>query len=136
MSWSAAVPYRVRKGRVEVALVTSRRRGRWILPKGRIERGETSCVCAAREAHEEAGVVGAVDDEPLCTWRRRRGRRIVVHLMQVSEALEDWPERALRRRRWVPLVEALGLVGERSLEGVLERVVRQLAGIEDRRGAA
>lgn len=44
------------------------RNGRWDLPKGHIEPGESAEVCAAREIAEETGV-GAEVAAPLCaTW--------------------------------------------------------------------
>ena len=45
-----------------------RRNGRWDLPKGHVEPGETIEVCAAREILEETGVASEVV-APLCaTW--------------------------------------------------------------------
>lgn len=49
----------------EVLLVTSRRNGRWGIPKGRIEAGETARAAAAREAMEEAGVRGRVSSDAI-----------------------------------------------------------------------
>lgn len=45
-------------------------RGRWDLPKGHVESGESSRVAALREVVEEAGIrAEVVDDEPLiCTY--------------------------------------------------------------------
>lgn len=51
-------------------LLMIRLRGRWDLPKGHVEAGETSCVAALREVAEETGVVAEiVGSEPLAyTW--------------------------------------------------------------------
>lgn len=45
-------------------------RGRWDLPKGHVESGESSLVAALREVEEETGIrAEAVGDEPLvCTY--------------------------------------------------------------------
>src|SRR6266849_9166919 len=57
----AALPYRVRrKFGTEVMLVTSRETRRWIIPKGWPQKGKAPHRSAAREAFEEAGVVGAI----------------------------------------------------------------------------
>jgi len=57
----AALPYRLSgRSRTEVMLVTSRETQRWIIPKGWPQKGKDPCDSAAREAFEEAGVVGAV----------------------------------------------------------------------------
>ena len=53
---AAVIPYRIRKERVEVALVTSSRGKRWILPKGWVDDGERPRDAAIREAEEEAGL--------------------------------------------------------------------------------
>ena len=52
-----ALPYRA-NGEVEVLLVTTRETGRWVIPKGWPMVGKTPRAAAAREALEEAGVVG------------------------------------------------------------------------------
>ena len=55
----AAVPYRRRgDGTIEVMLVTSRETKRWVVPKGWPIRGAKPHTSAAREAMEEAGVLG------------------------------------------------------------------------------
>src|SRR5258708_38760856 len=57
----AALPYRRRGNvRTEVMLVTSLRRGRWIIPKGWPMKRRAPHASAALEALEEAGVVGQV----------------------------------------------------------------------------
>ena len=56
-------------------LVTSRGTGRWVLPKGNINRGNAPHVAAALEAEEEAGVFGAVCPVPLGSYRFRKRRR-------------------------------------------------------------
>ena len=43
-----------------------RRNGRWDLPKGHVEAGETFAECAVREVGEETGVTGAEVVRPLC----------------------------------------------------------------------
>ena len=52
----AALCYRLRKGKPEVLLVTSRRSKRWIIPKGWPQNGMLPAQSAAIEALEEAGV--------------------------------------------------------------------------------
>ena len=124
----AALPWRVgRKGRFEVLLVTSRRRGRWILPKGWPAPGCSAARSAAREAFEEAGVIGRPGDEPLGSYThsylREDGsvgrREVTVHGLQVQGTLVDWPEKSQRKRAGWPVDEAAGLVGEPGLAELL-----------------
>jgi len=63
----AALPVTERDGETLVLLVTSRDTGRWVLPKGWAERGLTGSELAAKEAFEEAGVVGEVGTTPIST---------------------------------------------------------------------
>jgi 8-oxo-dGTP pyrophosphatase MutT (NUDIX family) len=61
-----ALPYRMSNGRrAEFMLVTSRETRRWIIPKGWPKKGTSPHRSAAREAFEEAGVLGAVGRQPV-----------------------------------------------------------------------
>lgn len=69
-SVAAAVPVRRRTaGGLEFLLVRTRNGERWTFPKGRVERGESMCEAAAREAREEAGITGRMGSEPLGVYR-------------------------------------------------------------------
>jgi 8-oxo-dGTP pyrophosphatase MutT (NUDIX family) len=67
----AAVCYRFGKRGVQFLLVQTRS-GRWIFPKGGIERGLTHAQSAALEAFEEAGVRGRIEEIPFTRYYRRR----------------------------------------------------------------
>ena len=54
----AALPVKEEGGETLVMLVTSRGSGRWVLPKGWAEKRLTGAQLAAKEAFEEAGIVG------------------------------------------------------------------------------
>src|SRR5215471_8614155 len=76
-----ALPYRVGNGsRPEFMLVTSRETQRWIIPKGWPKKGKSPRRSAAREAFEEAGVLGAVGRRPLGSFsyekRLKNGRSV------------------------------------------------------------
>ncbi|WP_266364025.1 NUDIX hydrolase [Tellurirhabdus rosea] len=53
------------------------RRGKWDLPKGKLDEGEKSREAAAREVEEETGVVGKVGERLCTTWHtyRQNGNR-------------------------------------------------------------
>jgi 8-oxo-dGTP pyrophosphatase MutT (NUDIX family) len=109
----AALPYRSHAAGRDILLVTSRRSGRWILPKGWPHHGTSLAQSAAREAYEEAGVHGTI-------WQHEIGRfvttkatldgcacyPVVVYPLKVELELEDWPERLQRQRQWFALAEA------------------------------
>src|SRR5262249_58219316 len=94
---AAAVP--LRGG--QVCLVTSSSGKRWVIPKGCMEPGKTAGEIALQEAWEEAGVVGVLQAEPVGSYLYEKyGNEyfVTVFVLQVTEASEDWPERALRQR--------------------------------------
>lgn len=122
---SGVVPFRRDGERVEILLITSLRRGRWIIPKGIVEPHLSPEESAAREAEEEAGVRGRVLSPSIGAYEHRKWGgtcRVEVFLLEVRELLEDWPEAGARRRRWVPLEKAGRLVRSEGLRGVLARL--------------
>ena len=121
---SGVVPYRFRKGRLEVFLITSRSNRRWIIPKGIIERDYSARNSAAKEALEEAGVRGRVSGKQLGVYRSRKlGRTCTVKVfpMLVSRVYKEWDEDD-RKRQWVPLKKALKLVGNADLKRVMRKL--------------
>lgn len=69
---AGGVVWRVREGRVQIALIHRPRYDDWSLPKGKVEPGESDLTAAIREVHEELGARVAVS--------RRLGRvRYVVN---------------------------------------------------------
>jgi 8-oxo-dGTP pyrophosphatase MutT (NUDIX family) len=106
-----------------VMLVTSRERGRWVLPKGWTKKRLTGAQLAALEAYEEAGLIGKVTRRSIGSYNylKRMGDGSIVACdvdvfpMKVSELLDDWPERSQRQRRWFTLNEAADAVEEPDL---------------------
>src|SRR5947209_10505031 len=97
---AAALP--LRKGRV--CLITSRNGKRSVIPKGWIEPGQTAGETALQEAWEEAGLVGALEREPIGSYLyEKEGRRyhVIVFVMRVTSVAQEWPERSFRQRSWV-----------------------------------
>ena len=126
----AVLPIAVRNGEFSVMLVTSRETHRWILPKGWPEKGLTPAATAAKEAYEEAGLMGEVETTPYghshYDKRLRTGEivpcEVDVFLMRVDRELEDWPERSQRKRRWVSPAQAADMIQESDLAQLLRRL--------------
>jgi 8-oxo-dGTP pyrophosphatase MutT (NUDIX family) len=129
---SAALPYRIIDGRLAVLLVTTRRSGKWIFPKGAIEPGLTPWDSAAKEALEEAGVTGTVEDAPIGTYRAMAGAEdglpvdVDLFPLHVDRQLDSWKEQQQRLRHWATLREARRLLADPRLG--------QLAALLERRG--
>jgi len=88
---AAAVPVRRREaGGLEFLLVRTSNGERWTFPKGTVERGESMSEAAAREAREEAGVMGTVGSEALGVYRYAPSRRgfddVTAFLLEVGRA--------------------------------------------------
>jgi 8-oxo-dGTP pyrophosphatase MutT (NUDIX family) len=126
---AAAIPYRIRKRRLEVALVTTSRGKGWIVPKGSVDDGERPRQAAIREAEEEAGILGVVARKPLGRYRHLNGNgacRVDVYLMRVTDVREHWPEEKVRRRRWMRIRDAAACLRKelRQFVHAVEDVVR------------
>jgi 8-oxo-dGTP pyrophosphatase MutT (NUDIX family) len=129
----AALPWRTGlDGKMEILLVTSRDTGRWILPKGWPEGGETLAQSALREAQEEAGISGKIRKESVGYYyydkRLETGlaKRCIVQVfpIEVTELTEDWPEKGQRARDWVSPEKAASMVDE----GDLGELITEFAG--------
>src|SRR5262245_47958953 len=127
---AAVIPYRIRKERLEVALVTTSRGNGWIVPKGSVDVGERPRDAAIREAEEEAGLRGVVARRRLGHYRHVNGNgacRVDVYVMRVTTVLEHWLEDKLRRRRWMGIRDAAACLRAElqpfvhDLEGVVQR---------------
>lgn len=119
---SAALPYRMRDGVLEVLLVTPRGGDGWILPKGKIPARLGAARSADREAEEEAGVLGEIDPAPFDHYRHGGGDDgplVAVHLMRVTREMPSWPEAHERERRWTTLDEVPQLVVDPGLARVM-----------------
>lgn len=119
---SAAIPFRLdAKGELQILLVTSRKRGRWILPKGNVRLGMAPHSSAAKEAFEEAGVIGRVAPDPIAIYVKEQdiSQRTATYALAVTTEAPVWPEKHERRRRWVSVSEALDLADSKSVRQAL-----------------
>lgn len=110
----------------QFVIVTSRRTGRWVLPKGGIDEGMTASEAAAQEAFEEAGVIGRVAPDPIGVYRVPKIRPpfiwsvdVALYPVEINEVLDVWIEADQRARRFVTVDEAAGLLED---EGVIDLV--------------
>lgn len=109
----------------KVCLITSRRSGRWVVPKGMIDPGNTAGETALMEAWEEAGLVGVLDSEPAGTYVYAKWDctcHVTVFRMDVTEVHDEWDEQDTRRRIWMPPREAIERVEEDGLREIIRRV--------------
>jgi 8-oxo-dGTP pyrophosphatase MutT (NUDIX family) len=110
---SGVIPFLIADRAIQVVLITSRSSGKWGIPKGIIERNMSPQDSAAKEAHEEAGVVGNVADRAVAEYEYRKWGgvcKVQVFALEVTEVLAEWDEMHVRNRTIVPLAEAIELV--------------------------
>jgi 8-oxo-dGTP pyrophosphatase MutT (NUDIX family) len=119
----AALPYRADEETVEILLVTSLGTKRWIIPKGWPMNGREPHEAAAREALEEAGVVGTVGAEAIGTYsyekRRKSGTSVPCNVevfpLDVGTQRKRWREKGRREVKWLPVEEAAKTVSDAGL---------------------
>lgn len=106
---SGVIPYRKKSGELQILLITSIKRKKWILPKGYIEFNLSPFESAKKEAYEEAGVIGANETVELGSFMMNRSIghcNIKIFSMEVIEVLDEYPEKNVRKRKWFPVKEA------------------------------
>ena len=124
----AALPYRLSStSGTEVMLVTSLDTKRWIIPKGWPMKRRTPRASAAREALEEAGVVGDIGKRPIGSYsyeKRLEGGDVVVcevHVfpLEVKRQQKRWPEKGKREVQWLSPTEAANTVQDPVLSDII-----------------
>lgn len=123
----AALCFRVRDGKTQFLLITSRRTKRWILPKGWPENGLTPSECALKEAWEEAGVKGKAIDQCVGIYTYEKALDndetlpcvAMIYPVKVTKTKKEYPEADERRRKWVSRKEAANRVNEPALKKLI-----------------
>jgi len=123
----AALCYKVRNDKVRFLLVTTRRTGRWIIPKGWPMEGKTPAHTAQQEAWEEAGVVGKSKDTCLGVFAYEKVREdeddfsciAMVYPVKVKRREAKYPEVGQRQAKWVGRKKAMQMVTEPELARII-----------------
>ncbi|HEX3982441.1 MAG TPA: NUDIX hydrolase [Acidisoma sp.] len=123
----AALPYRFERGGLEILLITSRGRGRWLIPKGWPIENRKPHEVAEIEAFQEAGIKGKVGKKPIGTYPyakflpngEERLCLVTVFPLRVTLEAVKWRERADRKRAWFSKGEAVTLVEEGGLAQII-----------------
>lgn len=124
-----ALCWRPRKTGFEVLLITTRRTGRWVIPKGWPIDGLTPVEAAREEAWEEAGVRGQASDLCLGLFTYTKVPEdgdedalpcmVAVFPMKVTKSSDKWPESASRKRKWFTPKKAALRIREPELQRIL-----------------
>jgi 8-oxo-dGTP pyrophosphatase MutT (NUDIX family) len=134
----ACLPFRERAdGSIEILLITSRGTRRWVIPKGWPMKGRKPHASAAREALEEAGLIGEVGKVPIGSYgygKRLKSGEVVpcqveVFPLKVKSQRKRWPEKGQRSLRWFNPAEAAEAVDEPELRDVIQRAKSLLSSV-------
>ncbi|SLN50342.1 NUDIX domain protein [Aquimixticola soesokkakensis] len=124
-----ALIWRIKDGKVQVMLVTSRGQKRWIIPKGWPMKDETPARAAAIEAWEEAGVAGKtaqicvglysyvkdIDDKHALPCM------VAIFPLKAGRLATHFPEEGQRKRKWFSVKKAASKVAEPELAQIIAR---------------
>lgn len=121
---SAVIPFKVENKRVKILLIKSRK-GKWIIPKGIIEMGLSPQESALKEAVEEAGVDGKVNEKLIGEYKYDKWGgtcNVKVYAMLVENEYEKWEEDYFRIRKWFSLDKAKEKINNQELMEMLNQI--------------
>ena len=119
---SGVIPYRRKEGKIEVLLITSIRKKKWIIPKGYVEFNLSHFESAKKEAFEEAGVYGENETIELGSFKVHKEIGICyiqVYSMEVNKILDDYPDKEKRRRKWFSVEDAVKNIAIPELKQII-----------------
>lgn len=129
---SSVIPFRLNEGKLQVLLISSSKNKHFVVPKGIKEPGLSPQESAAREAWEEAGVEGQVDEQHLGVYSYTKWDalcQVWVYPMMVTRVLDadEWEE-SHRGRQWMSLSEAADKVEQKALQPIILLLDQYVAG--------
>jgi phosphohistidine phosphatase len=129
---SSVIPYRIQDGKLEILVVMSSKRKHWVVPKGVSDPAISLQESAAKEAFEEAGVEGEVEEAALGSYQYEKWGAdctVQVYPMRVSRILDEetWEE-SHRGREWLSPKQAVKRLKQAELKLMIEKLAKQLGG--------
>ena len=125
---SGGIVFRLTKDKKDIQiLLIQDSKGRWTIPKGHIEPGETAKMTARREIEEETGLKNV----NILTWlgkihfKYRRAEKLVlmttqIYLVQAMDAHEmPMGEKWMKGINWFSFTDALDLIEYEDIEKLM-----------------
>jgi len=134
---AGGVAFRTGPDQVKIVVVLTAASGKWQLPKGMIDPGESELEAAIREVREEGGI----DTEAVCELgqtkftftARSNGTRSLIHksvhwflLRYLSGNVTDH-DHEVDEARWVAFDEAMGLLEFENERGIVRKAQELIA---------
>ncbi len=140
---AGGVAFRKQDGRVEVALISVGVDNRWQLPKGLVDKGESTEAAAVREVREETGieteVVERIDKVEYWYFWKEEGKRVRYHkfvyfyLLRYKSGDVADHDREVNEARWVEVDDAIEILAFNSEKKIVEEakaLIRQMFAAE------
>lgn len=121
---SSVIPYQFKKDKLRLLIITSVKKKKWIFPKGIIEEDMTPEKSAAKEAYEEAGVVGELLNKELGFYTHKKWGgecEVKVFGLLVTGILEDYEE-SFRDRKWIEINEIEKYITNKNILDIVKNL--------------
>ena len=126
----AAIPFKYEPDSLKVLLLTTRKTGKWIVPKGWPIEGLNFSQSAEQEALEEAGVKGLISKDPIGDFiyhkkigpRRKVTCTVVTYGLHVTDQMSEWIEKGQREILWCSLLGAAKKVKNTGLRDIFQNI--------------
>ena len=126
---AGVIPFRRKKGTIEVCLIRNKGRRKWKIPKGFVDPGETVEQAALKEAWEEAGLSGRLIGDAIGSYEYDKWElklAVSVYLMEVSDQEDEWEESRFRERAWLRVDEAFEMLKKHPVRPLLDVAATKL----------
>ncbi len=136
---AGGVAFRRARGKIKIALISVGEQGRWQLPKGLVDRGETSEAAAMREVREEAGIetelVQSLDKIEYWYYSTQGKQRVRVrkfvhfYLLRYRSGSVQNHDQEVNAAHWVDLdaaEETLTYKGEKQVMRQARQILQEL----------
>ena len=128
---AGGVAFRKQDGQVEVALISVGGDNRWQLPKGLVDKGESTEDAAIREVREEAGIdteiVTRIDKVEYWYFWKENGQRIRYHkfvyfyLLRYKAGDVRDHDHEVNEARWLDIDDAIEMLAFDNEKKIMEK---------------
>ena len=128
---AGGVAFRKQDGRIDVALISVGEENRWQLPKGLVDKGESTEDAAIREVREEAGIeteiMTRIDKVEYWYFWKENGQRIRYHkfvyfyLLRYKAGDVRDHDHEVNDARWVDIDNAIEMLAFDSEKKIMEK---------------
>ena len=126
---AGGVAYRKRAGHIDVALISVGADNRWQLPKGLVDKGESTADASVREVREETGIdaemIDRIDKVEYWYVSKEEGSAVRYHkfvyfyLMRYKSGSVDDHDDEVNEARWVAIDDAIEMLAFKSEKKIM-----------------